>query len=135
MFIRKTYTDGEIYSNTSAYRIAKLLAQNLYGVDFDVGVYATENSYYIVIENNLVKYIYINGDPSCLGIEKNDEVNLDEKMLKNLALEKIEIPEGYQVKRQRVKKIYDEKPYYRVITYLENNYGFSVSKIFEYRLE
>lgn len=38
-YLNETYTNGDIYGNKSAsYRIAKLLAQNLYGVDFDVNV-------------------------------------------------------------------------------------------------
>lgn len=38
-YFNKTYSEGEIYSDkSSSYRIAKLLVQNLYGVDFDVQV-------------------------------------------------------------------------------------------------
>lgn len=37
-YLNETYIEGDIYDNTSAYKIAKLLAQNLYGVDFDVDV-------------------------------------------------------------------------------------------------
>lgn len=38
-YLNKTYSEGDFYSDKSAtYRIAKLLVQNLYGVDFDVQV-------------------------------------------------------------------------------------------------
>lgn len=38
-YLNKTYIEGDVYNDKSAtYRIAKLLVQNIYGVDFDVQV-------------------------------------------------------------------------------------------------
>ena len=103
------------------------------------GDFVSENGYYVTILNDKLDKIFIEGDPkvSNLGVAEYSMniTDVDEDVLKNMAIEEIDLEDSEEIINQRVLKKFDTEPYYVVITEINDvNSDISRGESFEYRI-